>query len=1197
MQNNIEQQDFEAQDMRESGDDMRELIPSDPLFSQQWYLRNTTAGQYDINVTSVWDDYSGAGVLVTAIDDGFRYTHQDLAANYDSATDYDYQGYDYDPTITTAASDFHGTPVIGIIAGVQGNGVGGVGVAHGVTIRGYKGFLRIDEQIVDAAGLGNGFGNANGNANGGDIVAMSFGRGSNVFGSASSTLASLETASAFGRGGLGQIHVKSNGNSRADAGSSSREEATAEAMDSSKHTISVAALRADGWVTSYSSPGANLLVSALADDTSNNTAIGSTSADGDASYTSSFGGTSAASPQISGVVALMLEANDQLGWRDVQMILAASARHVGSDVGSAANSGAPSGGGHEQATQTNGASWFWNGSTYWNGGGAHFSNDYGFGLVDALAAVRLAETWTLQSTSANETVTSIDFDGNTTTVVPDGDASGVSFIQAGPSDMIIGHVSVELQFRAYHLADLELFLTSAQGTRVQLIADTGDSGYYNGTWSFGTTAFLGEISTGNWTVQVIDDAAGDSLTVFDVAVTFSGATGHQGDEIFVVTNEFSDYSHLAGRTSFAGGTGDDTVNAAAVSDSASQVDLAAGTGVLDGVNVTFSSIENFFAGDGNDTLNGSSANNHLIGGRGNDTLTANGGVDTLEGGRGHDTLQVGNHFSGFSHGEIFDGGQGNDTLYFGNQNADFKVDLAAATFKSGTRTAAVTRIENVQAGSGDDRIIGSSGANVLSGGSGRDTIHGGLGNDTLNGGSGADQVLYTGLSSRVVVNLNSGTATGGGGTDSLTSFEHAYGSAHNDIIYGTNAHGNRLDGSLGHDRLYGLAGRDTLLGGAGNDSLYGGTANDLLLGNAGTDRLDGGSGNDLLSGGDGNDTLLGGAGNDTLNGGSGVDQAVYTGTTARVVVNLNSGTATGGGGSDALVGVENIYATQFADIVYGSHAYANRIQGNGGNDRLYGLNGNDTLLGGSGNDSLYGGGNNDLLHGGSGADRLDGGAGTDTASYVGTPGAVTINLQAGTATGGAGSDTLISIENAIGGNGNDVIYGSHAHGNRLEGGNGNDRLYGLNGDDTLLGGAGTDTLYGGSGDDLILSNSGNDQVYGGAGQDTLVAGSGSDEFIFTKLSDSGLGASADEIRGFNSAGSDTLVLSGIDADTTSAGDQAFTLGGSSFTNTAGELIQTAHSVGGRSGYLLSMDVNGDGVADAQIFVEASSALTAFDLIL
>src|SRR5262249_55514677 len=93
-------------------------------------------------------------------------------------------------------------------------------------------------------------------------------------------------------------------------------------------------------------------------------------------------GTSFAAPVVSGIVALMLEANPRLGYRDIQEILALSARTVGTDA-------------------SNPTDWTSNPPTNWNGGGMHVSHDYGFGEVDAKAAVRLAETWQRHGTSGN----------------------------------------------------------------------------------------------------------------------------------------------------------------------------------------------------------------------------------------------------------------------------------------------------------------------------------------------------------------------------------------------------------------------------------------------------------------------------------------------------------------------------------------------------------------------------------------------------------------------------------------------------------------------------------------------------------------------------------------------------------------------------------------------------------------------------
>ncbi|MCB1968562.1 MAG: DUF4347 domain-containing protein, partial [Candidatus Accumulibacter sp.] len=174
------------------------------------------------------------------------------------------------------------------------------------------------------------------------------------------------------------------------------------------------------------------------------------------------------------------------------------------------------------------------------------------------------------------------------------------------------------------------------------------------------------------------------------------------------------------------------------------------------------------------------------------------------------------------------------------------------------------------------------------------------------------------------------------------------------------------------------------------------------------------------------------------------------------------------------------------------------LDGLGGNDTLNGLAGNDTLHGGadndvlngdSGDDQLYGGEGNDQLSGGAGNDTLDGGTGVDTASYSDAfLSAVHVDLELGTATGGSGTDTLVSIENLTGGSGQDTLIGNGAD-NHLVGGAGNDRLAGLAGDDTLDGGTGTDTAdYSAAlaGVSVSLALSG-PQTTGGAGNDVLLS--------------------------------------------------------------------------------------------------------------
>jgi Ca2+-binding RTX toxin-like protein len=216
-----------------------------------------------------------------------------------------------------------------------------------------------------------------------------------------------------------------------------------------------------------------------------------------------------------------------------------------------------------------------------------------------------------------------------------------------------------------------------------------------------------------------------------------------------------------------------------------------------------------------------------------------------------------------------------------------------------------------------------------------------------------------------------------------------------------------------------------------------------LYGTAGNDNLRAGSYNTYLTGLDGNDHLYNGFGNDILDGGNGKDLADYSQATASVTVNLGLTTAqnTTDHQMDTLLNIED---------ARGSNLYANTLIGNAVGNSLFGGDSNDTLNGGAGNDALVGGAGNDVL---------DGGIGTDMAYYYTASSGVTVNLNLTTAqnTVGAGTDTLLNIENVSGSAYDDVLLGNTAN-NTLLGGAGNDLLAGGLGNDTLTGGTGQDTF-------------------------------------------------------------------------------------------------------------------------------------------
>jgi Ca2+-binding RTX toxin-like protein len=215
-----------------------------------------------------------------------------------------------------------------------------------------------------------------------------------------------------------------------------------------------------------------------------------------------------------------------------------------------------------------------------------------------------------------------------------------------------------------------------------------------------------------------------------------------------------------------------------------------------------------------------------------------------------------------------------------------------------------------------------------------------------------------------------------------------------------------------------------------------------------------------------------------------------------------------------------------AGIVFPAYGLGDIIDGGAGNDTLNGLVGADRLFGGAGNDKLDGGAGNDWLVGGEGADKLSGGTGNDTASYEGSSAGVTVDLAAGTGSGGdAEGDTLDGIENLSGSGGADVLRGDSGA-NKLDGGAGNDLLEGRGGADALIGGAGIDTadysasgagvnvdlasgvgkggdaegdtltqienLIGSAHDDTLRGDAGANLLQGGAGDDVLEGRGGAD---------------------------------------------------------------------------------------------------------
>lgn len=227
-----------------------------------------------------------------------------------------------------------------------------------------------------------------------------------------------------------------------------------------------------------------------------------------------------------------------------------------------------------------------------------------------------------------------------------------------------------------------------------------------------------------------------------------------------------------------------------------------------------------------------------------------------------------------------------------------------------------------------------------------------------------------------------------------------------------------------------------LQGTAGNDEITGTALSERIEGGAGNDSLRTGGGHDTVNSGEGDDAVYSGLGNDNLDGGPGYDYLYFGEATAGVNIDMRSGLASGGAGSDQFRNFELLFGTAFADTFIGHDQGV-------------------SFLGGDGNDQITGGAGNDRLEGNGGDDFIDGKDGADSVAYYSASGPVIVNLAAGTASGGLGQDTLVSIEGVVGSVFGDTLTGSTAN-NLLDGADGNDRFFASAGDDVLLGGLGLD---------------------------------------------------------------------------------------------------------------------------------------------
>ncbi len=518
------------------------------------------------------DGPTGVGVKVAVVDTGLETCHPDLEANVEPGASFNFNedvwmgSRSTDPFFPGTYGD-HGTSVAGLIAAQANNGVGLRGVAPSASIRGYNFLSTVNPNAYfDSHGASD----SRPNSKDVDIFNMSFGVFGGEYDSSRGEIDLLKDGTTNLRSGRGAIYVKAGGNSfnrcvslqrmdQVQVGEDAADgdgvsspiyedfdinqeigcvSANADPLHNLPYLLAVGAFSADGQRSSYSSVGSSLWISAPAGEFGSDFPAqistdqmgaeqgydalfsGLTSVTGipvgssenpQGDYINSFNGTSAAAPNVSGAIALLLEVKPQLTWRDIKYLLARSARQIHDEIREVKIGFGGTGAVLRPAWVTNAA-------------GYHFHNWYGFGAISVDEAIELARTHTpgsLGRFSDGEKV----FERREIVDIPDHDGAGVSqTVSVTDIDDALKVEAVQLHIEVTHpfTNDLGIYLVSPSGTESLLNPPFNEVLAANEDldWTLLSNAFYGESPSGEWTLKVIDAATDHVGTLDEWSLTF-----------------------------------------------------------------------------------------------------------------------------------------------------------------------------------------------------------------------------------------------------------------------------------------------------------------------------------------------------------------------------------------------------------------------------------------------------------------------------------------------------------------------------------------------------------------------------------------------------------------------------------------------------------------------------------------------------
>lgn len=449
---------------------------NDPKWSRMWYL--SRGGGLDMNVRSAWEQgVTGKGVVVTILDDGIEKDHPDLEANYDGQASYDVNNHDPDPQprYDYTNENRHGTRCAGEVAAQADNHMCSVGVAYNAKIGGVR---MLDGDVTDSVEATS----LSLNQQHIQVYSASWGPdddGRTVDGPATLARKAFFDGITKGRGGLGSIYVWASGNGGRDGDS-----CNCDGYTNSIYTLSISSATEYGNIPWYSEACSSTLATTYSSGSGGEKQIVTT--DLRKTCTETHTGTSASAPLAAGLVALALEANPGLTWRDMQHIVVHTAKKANLKADD----------------------WIVNGVN------RSVSHSFGYGLMDAGGMVRLARNWTkvppqhICEIRSRDVDKPIPMNGKITVYLDTDGCEGVL-----DHVKYLEHVQARITLTASRRGEIQIFLISPMGTRSTLLArrahDNSREGFNN--WAFMTTHSWGETAKGTWILEIENGASSSQL--------------------------------------------------------------------------------------------------------------------------------------------------------------------------------------------------------------------------------------------------------------------------------------------------------------------------------------------------------------------------------------------------------------------------------------------------------------------------------------------------------------------------------------------------------------------------------------------------------------------------------------------------------------------------------------------------------------